>query len=200
MIVASIFEDDGDKDLMNMQADAYGYALRTIVRTCNRFARFSIAVLNDTVHHEWGQIEDVDHRTLQGAHDLLAAVWRFSNDSRQGSLPFPEEANMPTPETRWLEWLQEEISSWMNEPLLVRSVQLILANQNEPIGYLAESRLCLGILERFTSVPWNNRLWEAYESGALSKLDDYQTNAENGYLSIIERLDKTLSRKEIVRA
>ena len=200
MIIGSFFGGDEDKALANMQHDVYGYALRIIVRTCNRFARFSIAVLNDTEHHEWGQVEECDHRTLQGAHDLLAAAWRYSNDSRQGTLPFPEEANMPTPETRWLEWLQAEISAWMDAPQLVRSVQLILTNQNEPIGYLAESRLCLGIMYRFDSVPWEKSWSEAYESGAMNKCERFQSKAEDEYLSTIERLDALLSRKEITKA
>ena len=45
----------------------------------------------------------------------------------------------------------------------MRSVQLILTNQNTPIGYAAETNLCLGIIDRFGSVPWKRRLREAYE-------------------------------------
>ena len=88
----------------------------------------------------------------------------------------------------------------MDVPQLVRSVQIILANQNKPIGYLAESRLCLGILDRFNSIPWDKSKWEAYESDAIKELDSFQSNAKDECLSTIERLDTMLSRKEIVRA
>lgn len=199
MIVGSYFEDDGDNTLAWKQHDVYSNALSIIVSTCNRFARFSIDVLNDTEHDEWGQVERFDHRTLQGAHDLLAAVWRFSNDSRQECLPFPEEANMATAETRWLDWLQAEISAWMGAPQLVRFVQLILTNQNKPIGYLAEYRLCLGIMYRFDSVPWENSKREAYESGAIECCERFSSKAEYESLPAIERLDALLSRKEITK-
>ena len=125
--------------------------------------RFSINVLNDMEHRNWGEIEKCDHRTLQGAHDLLAAAWRFENDSRQGMLKFAEEETNSNPEYAWLQWLGEEIDRWIRHPDLVRSVQLILASQNEPVGYLAESQLCLGIMNRFVSVPWGKGLREAYE-------------------------------------
>lgn len=120
--------------------------------------------MNDTEHHNWGQVETFDHRTLELAHDLIAAAWRFKNDSRQESLPFPEA--IPPPEALWLKWLQAETSAWIGAPKLVRSVQLILTNQNKPIGYLAESHLSLGIMDRFDSVPWTTGLRETLEDDA----------------------------------
>ena len=141
MIIGSYFEGDENTELASKQHDVYDNTIGIITSTCNRFARFSIAVLNDTGHRNWGQVETFDHRTLQGAHDLLAAAWRFVNDSRQESLAFPEAL--------WLEWLRAETSAWIDHLQLVHSVQLILANQNKPAGYLAESHLALGIMDRF---------------------------------------------------
>ena len=133
------------------------------ITTCNRLAHFAIVLLNDNEHDDWGQIGNCDHRTLQGAHDLPAAAWRFNNDSRQEMLPLSRTANTAPVEMRWLDWLREEISAWIDHPQLVRSVQAILANQNQQIVYAAESRLCLGIVDRFGSIPWNRDLHQAYE-------------------------------------
>ena len=63
-----------------------------------------------------------------------------------------------SPKLLWIDWLRKELSAWIDHPHLVRSVQLILANQNKPIGYAAEFRLCTDIVDRFHSVPWNNEV------------------------------------------
>ena len=93
MIVGTFFAGDEDTDLMRKQHDVYGDVLNILITTCNRLARFAIVLLNDNEHDNWGQIGNCDHRTLQGAHDLLAAAWRFNNYSRQGMLSFSRTAN-----------------------------------------------------------------------------------------------------------
>ena len=149
MIVGSFFENDDDRDLMHRQHDVYHEALAIILNTCNKLTRFAFRVLNDSEHPDWGNIQRFDHRTLQGAHDFLAAAWRYSNDTRQGDLPFSNAASTPPPETRWLRWLETETFSLIEYPQLVRSVQLILNNKNKPVGYAAEASLGLLIMDRF---------------------------------------------------
>ncbi|MEQ8652020.1 MAG: hypothetical protein RIC87_06110 [Kiloniellales bacterium] len=169
MIVGTYFDGDDDMELAWKQHDVYGQALGIVVGTCNRFALFAVALLGDSGHKEWGRIEGCDHRTLQGAHDLLAAAWRFREGSRQGELPLVEDAFLD--EARWLDWLRTELSTWIDEPRMVRSVQLILSNQNEPAGYEAETSLCLALLDRFSDVPWKQSLREAHEAdGAETRL------------------------------
>ena len=164
MIVGTLFVGDNDSEVALKQHDVYFEALGIIVSTCNRFARFAIVMLDDTEHESWGQVESFDHRTLQGAHDLLAAAWRFSNKGRQDRLPFTGDARTATPEECWLDWLQTEADSWIHCPQMVRLVQLVLANQNNPTGYTSEASLALLIMDRFDSVPWEAQWREAYES------------------------------------
>lgn len=179
MIVASFFEGDDDYEVAQKQHDVYGDALGVVVSTCNRHTRLARALLNDQAHPVWGTVERFDHRTLQGAHDLLAAAWRFRHDSKQLELPIkvpdprfglplvesPIEPHDPLDEIhlRWLRWLREEVEGWVESPSLVRSVQLILANQNERVGDAAETQLCVDILCRFEDVPWSANLRAAYE-------------------------------------
>ena len=47
----------------------------------------------------------------------------------------------------------------------VRLVQLILTNQNELPGYIAEAQLSLDIINWFAEVPWKQTLREASEAG-----------------------------------
>ena len=165
MIIAPQFQGDDGRSLANAQHDVYGDALLILIETCNRFARLARTLLDDTEHNDWGRIDgrDCDHRTLQGAHDLLAAAWRYETSARQRKLPFAETRNDASVQILWLNWLRNELSGWIDYPYLVRSVQVILTNQNNPVGYAAESRLCLDIMDRFPSVPWRSDLRKAYE-------------------------------------
>lgn len=163
MIVGSTFEGDDDNHLGWLQHDVYGDALGIIISICNSYARFARKLLDDQVRSQWGTVDRCDHRTLQGAHDLLAGAWRHLSDCRQPDLPFTDVGPDQVAQRRWLDWLSGEIGGWINHPHLVRSVQLILSNQNQPPGYAAEARLCLDILDRFPDVPWNPGYRSAYE-------------------------------------
>lgn len=186
MIVGAYFDGDDDAEVAWKQHDVYGHALGIIVRTCNLFALRARALLDDSDHPDWGIVEEFDLRTLQVAHDLLAAAWRFRHDSRQFELfvevprglwacllidsGSPVRLHDPLAEVprRWLGWLREEVEGWLDLPYLVRSVQLILANQNEPVGYLAESQLSVDLLCRFEDVPWKPD-WRAALEADLAK-------------------------------
>ncbi|MBI2800243.1 MAG: hypothetical protein HYX63_08140 [Gammaproteobacteria bacterium] len=108
MIVGSCFGGDDGEYLASIQHGVYGQAIQIMVSTCNRYAAFAKGVLDDISkalldyinHRRWGNIYRCDHRALQDAHDLLAAVWRFRYDSRQGALTFgdiesPKAAEFP---------------------------------------------------------------------------------------------------------
>jgi hypothetical protein len=159
LIVGDYFDGDTDTDTSWEQHDVYHQALRSLIGTCNRLAQFAKAVLDDQHHEDWGEVESCDHRTLQAAHDLLAAVWRYRHADRQGTLPF-----MASFETSWLDWLHAEVFGWIDHPGMVRAVQILLTNQNKPLGYTAETDLCRSILARFSDVPWKLALRQAYES------------------------------------
>ena len=164
MWVVPRFDGDVDMELAKKQHDVYGQALGIIVRQCNQYAEFARRVLDDADHSEWGTVESFDHRTLQGAHDLLAAVWRFRNDFRQPELPFEDKNSLDEAQKLWLDGLRNEIATWIDYPERVRWVQLILTNQNKPLGYIVEAQLALNIINGFSDVPWDQELREAYEA------------------------------------
>ena len=170
MIVGHYFEGDDDRDVAWLQHDVYGEALYVIASTCNQYARFARGVLNDTQHREWGTVDTFDHRTLQGAHDLLAATWRFYNDFSQPELPFKPESALDRVKEQWLRWVKDEVKDWITQPRLIRLVQVILTNQNSPPGYRAEAELTLEILGRFYNVPWDSRLRNAYQEDLAKDL------------------------------
>jgi hypothetical protein len=174
VIVGKYFEGDDDTEIAWKQHDVYGQALGAIIQTCNGLTLFAKALFHPETHSEWGTIESCDHRTLQAAHDILAATWRFRHDMRQAEFPLekrPEPLVPHTPDNLWLWWLRGEIESWVWHPQLVRDVQLILTNQNQPIGYASESRLCLALLDRFPDVPWLSSKREALEKDLENDLN-----------------------------
>lgn len=165
MIVTSLFQNDLDMEVAWMQHDVYSEALAIIVSQCNRYTEFARRVLDDVDLPVWVAVDRFDHRTLQNcAHDFLAAVWRFRNDLRQLELPFVPKDFESEVQGLWLDWLRREVASWIHHPDRVRWVRVILANQNMPLGYMAECRLALSILDGSPDVPWDPQWRKAYEA------------------------------------
>ena len=166
------FEDDEDVDAQREQHAVYDGALSIIVSSCNRHTNFARSLLEDSRRKTWGAVNCYDHRTLQDAHDLLAAAWRFQDGGsyRQGKLSFAGEAPFDDVQVLWLNWLRHEVDGWTSSPHLVRSVQIILSNQNKPLGYMAESKLCLDIFDRFSNIPWDEKLYEAHEKDLYEEI------------------------------
>jgi hypothetical protein len=160
MIVSIQFSGD-DMEVGWLQHDVYRAALEIIVTGTNTFALAARHVLRDESHPSWGQVDCVDHRTLQVAHDILAAAWRWQILPAEPEL-FQQPEDQPFGlEQAWLTWLRQEVVRWIDEPEIIRLVQIVLSNQNEPTGYAAESRLGSVLLERFKEVPWRTEMKEA---------------------------------------
>ena len=181
MIIARLFTGDADMEVASKQHDVYGQALWIIVSKCHRYTEFARSLLNDADHSEWGTVERFDHRVLQHGHDLLAAVWRFRNDFQQPVLPFVDKKSLDELQTLWLGWLRHEIAGWIDYPHRVRLVQLILTNQNELPGYIAEAQLSLDIINWFTEVPWNQTLREAYEASLSEHRENLSRCGRDGW-------------------
>ena len=174
MIVGTCFDGDGDVDtrIQWLQHDVYSEALGIISRTCQEHMRTAHAMLD--YWDGWEFIERFDHRTLQHAHDLLAAVWRFRYETkhRQYELPFEEQkplfegprGDKPDFAGRWLTWLQEQVDSWIHDPERVLLVVTILRNQNQPAGYKAETALHWNIMMGCSDVPWKRSVIHATKS------------------------------------
>ena len=152
MIVGKCFPDD-DLAIARQQHDVYGQALGIIVQQCNQYTRFAKVLLEVEGYSLWGKVDSFDHRTLQEAHDLLAAAWRFRYIQSRLQATFFDDPDEDI-QSLWLDWLRNEVAQWILLPKLVRAVQLILENQNKPVGYHAESSLCSEITEIFADVPW----------------------------------------------
>ena len=180
MYVGPCFEGDEDMEVAWKQHDVYSEALWIIVCACDRYTEFARSLLNDTDHLEWGTHDHFDHRTLQGAHDLLAAIWRWRTDFRQTAFPFVAKKSLDEVQALWLDWLRQEVAGWIDYPHRVRWVQLILANQNKPLGNIAETQLALDIIDCYWTVRWNQGLREAYEASLANHRKEIEAKTGSG--------------------
>ena len=161
MFIGSIFESDDDVNIMRIQHNSYGDALYIIQTGCMRHIDMAKSMIlhdsNRDNYKEWGHVPNyTDHRTLQWAHDLLAAAWRYSLITEAIPLVFAPPGKIPYYNSYWLSWLRDEIDSWWRFPEMVRAVQIILLNQNMPFANHAEKVLAYWIVYKFDKIPWNS--------------------------------------------
>ena len=155
MIVGSCFEGD-DTNLAWKQQDVYHQALRIIIDSAITMYRVACFIADFKIPESgWPHDPSIDHRTIQDAHDCLAAVWRFNFSPPEGmlflSLIDPNELTMES----WLAWLSAEMRRWdRDEPDMVRQIIRIFRHQNEEIGYEAGHWLKLYLYQHYTELPW----------------------------------------------
>ena len=168
MMLGRRFQGDVDKSLISAQHDVYWDSLRIIVRKCGQLTKFARNLLEDEAHARWGEHDRFDHRTLQMAHSLIAATWRYRFAPIDRTFPFadqnPEYSADVSRMRGWLKWLEAEIGQWIEAPHLVRSVEIILTHQNQDEGYAAEEVLYRDLINHFHDVPWEDPIRAAYSS------------------------------------
>jgi len=166
MIVSDMFPDD-NLEIAWQQHDVYGRALGLIIDACNRYTSFACSILSHSGYDGWSNSRPVDHRTLQDAHDIIAGAWRWYAIRPHFNFG---NASEKTNKEAWLGWLGAELKKWYECPHLVRLVQIILANQNTPIGYAAEDELGTSLLRRYDYVRWSKSRQEMQEAWHEKKL------------------------------
>ncbi len=144
MIIAPKFDGDDWLELQRAQHDTYGEALRILVERCRIAFKNAVVVtaaFDDPIYDTLLVMSDrIDHRTMQNAHDHLAAAWRKKNRFVQPDLFVGQ--NMAELAREWLLWLRKEVDQWlMSRPGIVRLVCLVLVQQNVKGGYQAEDEL-----------------------------------------------------------
>jgi hypothetical protein len=124
MIVGSKFDGDDDDPTKWLQHDVYGVALSIILDGCRAYARLAMPLTGEDVTlRRFLNLDGVDHRTLQDAHDLAAAWWRFRTGRHYPVLPLvPERDGGKGCQEEWLAGLRTEVASWVYEPWLVRAL------------------------------------------------------------------------------
>lgn len=135
MIVGTYFDGDNDDTLKWQQHDCYREALSIIAYDWREDYR------NAAIMHGRDSIslpERFDHRTLQAAHDYLAAWWRWKHNRTDSYFEGLEQVTVED----WIVWLKREVTAWPTQaPHTIQLVVRVLLNQNTDVGYAAEDAL-----------------------------------------------------------
>lgn len=109
MIVCSMFGGDDYDELKLQQHDAYDQALQILVRECVKRLKSAEAINGEPL--SLGELYRAretayDHRDLQTAHDLIAAIWRAEQGLTHPPLPI-SGFHIEKFATEWLTWLKD---------------------------------------------------------------------------------------------
>ena len=151
MIIGGAFDGDNGHVLQLRQHDRYGEALGIIAYGCLEHSRNAAIARGEydlTLSERLASVrsEGFDHRTLQSAHDYLAAWWRWKHSHTH-------RLEHATAED-WLLWLRHEVKTWTTHaPHLARLVTKVLLNQNMDAGYVAEADLLEELHRHYAGMP-----------------------------------------------
>jgi hypothetical protein len=152
MIVASMFSGDNNSALMQVQSSVYGEMLgRLFMAARERYlAAASLLGVENALSERLRTMDNFDHRTLQVAHDHIAAFFRFSrDDGGQLQLDESDENYFRRLEETWREFLQSEIRQLTADDEFTRSVCKATAFGNNGPGYAAEDWLDQFLRDRY---------------------------------------------------
>lgn len=157
MIVSRVYLGDENEILKQVQYDEDDRNIGRIFSSARAELAHVDAILdaNLLITDTALAVERFDHRVLQGAHDIIAAAFRYHNDDG-GQLRLFEDAD--TQRTRyvheWNEWLEKQLLCFLRHPPFVRSVVECVIFANNVIGYMAEDRLCDFLLTHYNAIAW----------------------------------------------
>ncbi len=88
-----------------------------------------------------------DHRTVQEAHDLMAADFRRKAQAESGV--FRDAIEDDEWRSQWIEHTKREIEAWAADPFIVRAIVLSTQYANKPEGLAAERTLARYLRTRY---------------------------------------------------
>lgn len=157
MIVTSVYRNDDNALLMSVQHDDYMRSVGSIFRAAtNALVRADDLLGTELLIVEKARaVTTFDHRTLQGAHDILAAAYRYRHDDG-GQMMLFEEASAKAARycVHWRAWLGEQLHDLVEYPQFVRSVVESVVFANSVMGALAEMRTCGLLHSHYSTGDW----------------------------------------------
>jgi hypothetical protein len=142
MMVYGRFPGDDNMTAMLVQNKVYSEVIAKIVGEALR-RYVGACVIVDVVVADRRAAETIlsggfDHRTVQDAHDLIAAWYRYR---RNDPSLFPEAQQEYEIQREWLDFARNEVLELVEDPLFVRSVANAVIHATAERGIRAESDL-----------------------------------------------------------
>jgi len=155
MWVGHEFAGDDNQTLKDVQFRLYGeMLLRLFSRPRDRYLDASRLIQVPTeLAVRVRAMDGFDHRTLQDAHDLIAAWYRYFQDDggqlRLGESPADYEKRLAT---EWREFFEQEVASLTGSDEFTRDVLTSAVFANSDRGYAAEAGAREYLKERYASM------------------------------------------------
>lgn len=140
MWVCAEFEGDDDENLKSLQHDCYYASLALITQLLEDAAEKPLS-------KKLPNIRSIDHRTLQGSHDILAAAFRHFHKQSLGYRTVTEkDANSPIrtkengkTDTKIVNEWENWVEAWLkSKPTIILQLSKAVTFQNTNEGYEAE--------------------------------------------------------------
>jgi hypothetical protein len=159
MICVPNFVGDDDKRLFDMQNSCYSDALVVLVRMVGKRYLYAESILRceGSMRKEVGELRSIDHRTVQGVHDLIAAWYRFK---RRTEHLFPPKGDL---KGDWLSFLVDEVDSLSREPDFVTGILDACIQANTDRGHAGERRAQAVQRSRYASgIDTRSKVWKKH--------------------------------------
>ncbi len=164
-----MFPGDESKELFDMQHGMYGQVCVALLdAACKRYMAAEETLQLKTADGEAVRaLTQFDHRVLQGAHDLIAAAYRF----KYLNLPlFPEPLNPQNIELDWMRFATKEIEKLVADPLFCRAVIISVIHANTSQGRAAEYTMEDTLRNRYYEMTQGgSERWERWKSQNLGR-------------------------------
>lgn len=154
MMVGNEFPGDDNRPLKQIQFDLYGDMVSLLFATQRQryLDAANLMEIDTELSLRLRQINSFDHRTLQHAHDLLAALFRFLHPhASQRLLGQSEESLQIELQRAYREFFEEQIALLSTNGDFTRAVCRATAFANQPIGVSAENTLLQIIIQHAES-------------------------------------------------
>ena len=156
MIVSGKYEGDTDTRLMWLQHDCYHSSLQIMWQHAETSAE-------EPIKSRLAGVNEIDHRTLQDGHDILAAAFRhyfkmFSSYEKTTQDNFFGQTHVNYRQKKdfeiigeWQNWLE----IWLIDKIEIgETIASVMLNQNNEQGYAAEDKLGDLIRLEFGEIGW----------------------------------------------
>jgi len=121
MLVYDYFTNDNNEAIKNLQHEMYEYSVDTIFTTVRRLFGTSDDTAFDYTFDEIIKLKEIDgfdHRLLQGAHDAIAAIFRYKVQENEAA-NFPVSID-PDEIQRYFDYREPLKTACKNEQMMIQ--------------------------------------------------------------------------------
>lgn len=157
MIVGTSYPSDDNDQLKDAQRELYWQLVPRLFAAARAELLRAEEILDTKVviAEKARAIENVDHRVLQDAHDIMAAAFRHGHDDgSQLRLLETEAERGERYRAAWLEWFETELAALAKIPRFVRSTVQAVVLANTELGFAAERDIGELLVSRYELQHW----------------------------------------------